>query len=127
MTEAKVSAEDLGDAIMEALEEYKDLAASELKEAVADAAKGVRDQIKDTAPRKTGKYAKSWRDRKTKETADSVEYTVYSPSRYRIAHLLENGHATRNGGRVAGRPHIKPAEEEGERKLMADIQRRLGK
>ena len=110
---------------MEELEKYKDLAAEDMKDAIVDAGKSVREQIKNTAPKKTGKYAKSWRDKKTKETADSLEVTVHSPSRYRIAHLLENGHAKRGGGRVRAIPHIKPAEEAGEAKLVADIERKL--
>ena len=120
-----VRVDRLADAVMEALEEYRDLATDDMKEAIVDAGKNVRNQIKDTAPKDTGKYAKSWRDKKTRETADSLEVTVHSPSRYRIAHLLENGHAKRGGGRVRAIPHIKPAEEAGEAKLLADIQRRL--
>ena len=120
-----VGVDGLADAVMQALEEYKDLATEDMKEAIVDAGKSVREQIKNTAPKDTGKYAKSWRDKKTMETADSLEVTVHSPSRYRIAHLLENGHAKRGGGRVKAIPHIKPAEEAGEAKLLADIQRRL--
>ncbi len=52
---------------------------------------------------------------------------MYSPTRYMLAHLLENGHAKRGGGRVKAIPHIAPAEEKGEEQLIKDIESALGK
>jgi len=108
------------------LQEYADLAADEMKTAVTKAGNQVKKEIAATAPG-TGKYAKSWRSKKTKETSTNLEVTVYSPTRYRIAHLLEHGHAKRGGGRVEGRPHIGPAEEHAEKELLADIEKALEK
>ena len=101
--------------------EYNDLAADSVKKAVKKAGTTVRDEIRNTAPERTGRYAKSWTSKTTEETATSMQVTVYSPSRYMLAHLLEHGHAKRGGGRVRAIPHIAPAQEVGEEQLEQDI------
>ncbi len=121
----KVTVDRMADAVMEGLEEYNLLAADTVKKAVKRAGTTVRKEIESTAPQNTGKYAKSWRSRTTAESASSIHVTVYSPSRYMLAHLLEHGHALRNGGRTRAFPHIAPAEEIGDKQLEADIIRGL--
>ena len=125
MAGKNVSIDGLADAVMQELEEYNKLSAETVKKAVDKAGKTVRDQIKGSAPVRTGKYARSWTSRKTKESATALQVTVYSPSRYMLAHLLEHGHAKRNGGRVRAIPHIAPAEAAGEEQLTQDIIRGL--
>ncbi len=120
----RISVDSLADTIMEQLDEYKDLAVDEMKKAVKSAGKTVKTEIEKTAPG-TGKYAKSWASRTTAESSSDIEVTVYSPRRYRIGHLLEHGHAKRNGGRTRAFPHIAPAEAKGEDQLMDDIEKAL--
>ena len=120
-----VSIDSLADAVMEELTEYNKLAEETMKKAVTKAGQTVRKEIQTGAPERSGKYAKSWRTKKTKESSRVLEVTVYSPSRYMLAHLLEHGHAKRNGGRTRAFPHIAPAEEIGEKQLEADIIRGL--
>ena len=97
----------------------------DVKKAVKKAGTEVRKQISETAPQKSGKYAKSWTVKTTKETSNALEITVHSRNRYQLAHLLEHGHAKRGGGRVSARPHIAAAEEAGIRKLEEEIERSL--
>ena len=116
---------DLADAVMKEMEAYKDLSRDALESAITSSSNLIRDEIKKTAPVKTGTYAKSWRSSKTRDDADSFGMTVYSPKRYMYAHLLEHGHAKRNGGRVKAIPHIGPAEEKGMEKLVTELQKKL--
>lgn len=120
-----IGVSELSDAILEQLNEYKDLAVEEMNEAVKAAGKTVVNEIAANAPERTGTYAKSWKSKVTSQTQYGIHVTVYSPTRYRIAHLLENGHAKRGGGRVEARPHIAPAEDVGEKQLEEDIRKRL--
>ena len=121
-----VRIEEMAAEIMRGLEEYADLATEDMKKAVKQAGSTVRKEIQQTAPKNTGAYAKSWRTKTTKETASTMEVTVYSPSKYMLAHLLEHGHAKRGGGRVAAKPHIAAAEEKGEAELEREIEKALG-
>ncbi len=121
----RVSVDGMADAIMEELTKYSDLAAEELKSAVKSTAQSVRKDIQASAPSRTGKYKKSWSVKNVKETSESIDLVVHSRDRYQLAHLLEHGHAKRGGGRVAGRPHIAPAEQAGNEKLVKTIEQKL--
>ena len=122
----KCTIANLAKTIMEGLQEYADVASTDVKTAVRKAGKNVKAEISANAPKRTGAYAKSWAVKTEKETAHSLEVVVHSKNRYQIAHLLEHGHAKRGGGRVAGIPHIAPAEEKAVKQLEEDIVKKLG-
>ena len=124
--QTKVSIDQMASAIMEGLQEYADLATDDLKQSVKKAGKIVKDEIAQTAPKDTGKYAKSWTVKTVKETSNTLDVVVHSKNRYQIAHLLEHGHAKRGGGRVAARPHIAPAEEKAIETLEREVEKALG-
>lgn len=107
------SIDDMADEIMKGLQDYSELADAAMKKVVRKTATSVKKEISANAPVKSGRYKKSWTTKKVKENSHSLEITVYSKDRYQIAHLIEKGHAKRNGGRVNGKPHIAPAEENG--------------
>ena len=121
MADQRVEIGHMAEAIMDGLREYADFATDSMKTAVKKAGNTVRKEVSANAPRRTGTYAKSWRTRKTRESSNVLEVTVYSPKRYMIAHLVEHGHAKRGGGRVAGKPHIAPAERHGIEQLEREI------
>ena len=125
MANNSISPAQLAAAVMEGLKEYADLAADDMKKAVKKAGTSVKKEIQQNAPSDTGAYAKSWTVKKEKETSDSIQLIVHSKNRYQLAHLLEHGHAKRGGGRVAGKVHIAPAEENAVRQLEEEIERSL--
>lgn len=105
------------DAFSSSLESIFKEYANSVDEALAD---GLKEGAKVAAQewRNGAKSAfngdKYWRSirRKFVNVKDAPYSVVYStiPG---LPHLLENGHATIGGGRVAGRTHIKPAAESG--------------
>lgn len=77
----------------------------------------VKEMVKRTKQRPTtklsrGKYARSIASQVGENTihARSRVWYVKKP-RYRLAHLLNNGHAVRGGGHVSGDQHVTRAAE----------------
>ncbi len=109
-----ISVDQLSDAIQEELTLY----GKNVIDGVKKQAKKSMDQLvkdtKSTAPvgRRSKHYKDSIKSKKTKEHDRSVTYTWYvdGPD-YRLSHLLENGHALKNGGRVEGTHFIKNASD----------------
>ena len=110
---------------MKGLMEYADVSTETVKNAVKKAGNTVKKEVSANAPKKSGKYKKSFTVTKQKETAESLTVVIHSKNRYQLTHLLEKGHAKRGGGRVEGIPHIAPAEEKGIRQLTGEIERGL--
>ncbi len=119
----KVSIDEFDRVVEDMLTEYVDSTSTNVKAAVKKVGDAVKEKIKSTAPKDTGRYAKSWDVKKTKETTNSMEVVVHSKTRYRLTHLLEKGHAKRGGGRVRAIVHIAPAEKEGFEMLVSEVEK----
>ena len=63
------SIDDMASEIMKGLQEYADLADTEVKKAVRKTATEVRKEISSNAPEDTGAYEKSWTAKKSARTA----------------------------------------------------------
>lgn len=101
---AKIS--DLSSLIVEELKKYTDEVTEGLTQAKKEVAKNTVNQLKNTSPKLTGSYKKGWRVKD-----ENGKQIIYNKTDYQLTHLLEYGHAKRNGGRVDAIPHIRPAEE----------------
>lgn len=125
MATDRVKIDQMAHVIMEGLQEYADLATDDMKAAVKKAGNEAKKDVHAGAPVRSGKYKKSWTVKTTKENSNSLELTVHSRNRYQLAHLLEFGHAKRNGGRTRAFPHIAPAEQRAAELLEKEVERAL--
>lgn len=125
MATDRVRIDQMANVIMEGLQEYADLATDDMKAAVKKAGNEAKKDIQANAPVKTGAYKKSWAVKTTKETSNAMEVVVHSTNRYQLAHLLEFGHAKRNGGRTRAFPHIAPAEQRAAELLEKEVEAAL--
>lgn len=128
---AKVTVDNLDSAIMDILDEYKGEVNRANSGAVRATAKvgaeAVRNSAKvlfKTSKKKPYRYAKGWRYEVEEGRAIS-KATIYNSSVPGLPHLLENGHAMRNGGRVSGVEHIAPVEEKIAEQYTREIEVRL--
>lgn len=118
---AKVKIDELADAIIKELSEYNQEVTDGVKQEVKSVANECKTEIQQNSPKLTGSYRKGWREKTMYESADDIRISIYNKTDYQLTHLLENGHAKVNGGRVEGKPHIGPAEQHAEEKLLKKV------
>lgn len=111
MGRKKISIDQLRAEVDDIIREYADDVEAKTDKLSVQFAKIAKSELQSTSPKKTGHYAKGWAYKKT-STKNKKSTTVHNKTDYQLTHLLENGHAKRNGGRVPGIPHIAPVEEE---------------
>lgn len=96
--------------IKDILNEYSsDIQEAIQEEALKVATKG-RDELRNTSPKRTGKYRKGW-SIKTEKGKGYVECIIHNSTNYQLTHLLEHSHLTRNGRKTTPKVHIKPVEQ----------------
>lgn len=95
------------------LEEYAEDVTENVKELSMKFSKKGAQAVKESAKQSfNGKrYASGWTSQ-YEESRLSAQGIIYNKTLPGLPHLLENGHAKRGGGRVSGRAHIKPVEDE---------------
>ena len=110
---ANISVDQLAAEIAKGLAEYSQGVIENVNVSSEKVGKAAVKRLKQTSPKRYGKYAKSWTMKTEPEVGQPHKRIVHVKApQYRLAHLLEYGHAKVGGGRVEGKPHIRPAEEQ---------------
>ena len=93
------------------LDDYSNAVSEGMYESGLKVADEGKNKLKQTSPKKTGKYRKNWKVKKTKG-AYSFSNIIYNQE-WQLTHLLEKPHAKRNGrGSTTPKVHIRPVEQE---------------
>lgn len=108
--------------ITKAIQEYTEDVSEAIEQKVDEVADDVLKEVKSTAPKRTGKYRRGF-VKTNRDGPGQVRRFVWNRRRYMLVHLLEFGFAKRGGGRVAGRPHLRPAYDKHVPRLLEDIRR----
>lgn len=108
------------------LTQYEAEVREALKEVVPAVAKEAAKKLRKESPKKTGEYAKGWTAKVETGRVTSSAVVYGKKGTYPLAHLLEHGHAKRNGGRVAPIAHIKPVEEWTIQELQDRVKEAIG-
>lgn len=97
---------NLANEIVRQVELYTRDVTEKVDEIKVEVAKNAVNELKEKSPKLSGKYRKGWRVKKV-----SNDVVVHNATDYQLTHLLEYGHVKKNGGRVSGKPHIRPVEQ----------------
>ena len=113
--------QDIANEIAQALSQYTSEVEEKLDEIKSDVADETVNMLKANSPTgRRGKYAKGWRKKK-----DGTGYVIHNATDAGLTHLVEKGHAKRNGGRTQAQPHISTAEEMAIKKFENKVERAI--
>ena len=110
----KIKVDDIGVSINAILQSYGKEVTAAIEPIIERVAKKTVERLKTTGgyQDRTKKYRRSFKHIVSKGYKGAQGVIYSSAPNYRITHLLENGHLTRNGtSRVKAYPHWAPAEE----------------
>lgn len=113
--------------LMKYLQDYKENIDEEVEKtaiSVGNRAVAVLKRISPKGARK--EYCKGWRLKKDKLGKNRYSIKIHNKTDYQLTHLLEFGHATRNGGRTRQQSHIRPVEEKYKKEFEKELKKKIG-
>lgn len=124
---AGIDIDDLTAAVSDIIGAYSDEVTEAVKQSVDEVAQETMNVIKEHSTfRGSGRYVKAMALKTTEDTGTSKTRVWYvKKPYYRLTHLLEHGHASRNGGRVRAFPHIKYGEDYAQKELPKKVKEKI--
>jgi len=124
---ADIKIDQLAKEIAKELAKYSQEVVEKVNISSEKVGKAAVKYLRQTSPKRPppvgGKYAESWTMTTEKAVGQPHRRIVHAKApHYRLTHLLEYGHAKVGGGRVEGKPHIRPAEEMVIQEFVAEVE-----
>ena len=126
---------DLSKAIEEVLSRYGTDVYNVLTDAVKEVSDDATEKLQNVskfAPdgHPSGDYSQSWSNEEIPTGRLTTKRIVHNIDHYRLSHLLEKGHVSRNGtgrtfGRVPAYPHIAPVNDWANEELPRVVERMI--
>ena len=127
----KISIFDLNDSIFKVLNEYKENIDEEVKETADKIAKEAKEDLISNSPRskkeRGQKYYKGWAIKKKINKKGKYVLAIWNKTNYRLTHLLEFGHNSKNGEKAKAVPHIRKVEEKMSKEFEEELKKKITK
>lgn len=117
--------EDLSKAVAAVLSEYEESVTETVQRVTNELAKDGLSKVKAASPvsgksPKSSAYRSGW-SKKVITNRLGASAIIYNGKYPGLVHLLEKGHALRNGGRSRAQPHVAPVQEW----MSTELQKRI--
>lgn len=120
---SRIKVDQLANEIRKNLQEYNEEIEKGVDKAKRKNAQEGAKELRQTSPvnpygSRSGKYRKGWTATKV-----GTAYIIRNRTDYQLTHLLEKGHALRQGGRSPAIPHIYPVEQSVIKGYLEDVRK----
>ena len=129
MSNKKVSVDNLAKEITKALDDFWGATAFAMDMAVDEAAAEALHSLHNAHPQGSeefgswNEYNAGWTVTQTKRDKLKHIKQIHNKTHYQLTHLLEKGHATRDGGRTRKFEHIAPVVKQADTDLVKNLRK----